>query len=149
MTEPAPPPALDHRSFQRAVAERLAADGAAPGWPAAELEHIERSLRRRTQRSAATNLAAHLRALDQATDFDIDAPTASSRAVGRGVKVAISRATGWYVGHIAAQMRHFAVATTRAVRASAARVDELEQRVAALEEAVHSDAAAHPDGPDA
>lgn len=135
MTEPAPPPALDHAGFRRAVVERLAADRSTPGWPAGEIERIEASVRRRTRRSAASNLAGHLRALDNAADIDIDAPTASARAAGRGVKVVISRATGWYVGHIAAQVRHLGVATARAVRAMATRVDELDQRVTALEEA--------------
>lgn len=135
MTEPAPSPALDHRAFHLAVVEELAADRSSATWPAAELDRIDACVRRRTQRSAASNLAAHLRALDDAADIDIDAPTASARAAGRGVKVAISRATGWYVGHIAAQVRHLGVATARAVRATAARVDDLEVRLSALESA--------------
>lgn len=139
MTEPARPPVLDHQAFRAAVRERLATDSAAPGWPADELERIDASVRRRTRRSAASNLAAHLRALEDAADIDIDPPTASSRSAGRGVKVAIGRATGWYIGHIGAQVRHFAVATSRAVRATASRVDDLEQRVTALEQ---------PDGPE-
>jgi hypothetical protein len=134
VTESARPPALDHRAFHLAVAEHLAADRARPTWPATELEHIDAAVRRRTSRSAANNLAAHLRALDDAADIDIAAPTDSARAAGRGVKVAISRATGWYVGHIAAQVRHLGIATARAVRATAVRVDDLEQRVTALEE---------------
>jgi hypothetical protein len=134
VTESAPPPALDHAAFHVAVSERLAADQVAPSWPAAELARIDECVRRRTSRSAASNLAAHLRALEDAADIDIDPPTDSSRAAGRGVKVAISRATGWYVGHIAAQVRHLGVATSRAMRATAGRVDELEQRVRALEE---------------
>lgn len=135
MTEPALPPALDHARFRRAVADRLATDRAAPGWPAEEIERIEDGVRRRTRRSAASNMAGHLRALEEAADIDIAAPTASARAAGRGVKVAISRATGWYVGHIASQLRHLGVATSRAVRATSARVDELDLRVTALEEA--------------
>lgn len=138
MTESARTPALDHRAFHVAVAEHLAADQAEPAWPVAELDRIETCVRRRTHRSAASNLAAHLRALDDAAEIDIAPPTDSSRAAARGVKVAISRATSWYVGHIAAQVRHLGVATARAVRATAARVDDLEQRVTALEE---------PDGP--
>jgi hypothetical protein len=134
VTESARPPALDHRAFHLAVVDHLAADRAEPTWPAAELDHIETCVHRRTRRSAASNLAAHLRALDDAADIDIAAPTASSRAAARGVKVAISRATSWYVGHIAAQVRHLGVATARAVRATAVRVDDLEQRVTALEE---------------
>jgi len=133
VTESAPTPALDHGAFHAAVVEQLTADRAAPTWPAAELDRIDSCVRRRTGRSAAANLAAHLRALDAAADIDIDPPTASSRSAGRGVKLAISRATGWYVGHIAGQVRHLGVATARAVRATATRVDELEQRVSALE----------------
>jgi polyhydroxyalkanoate synthesis regulator phasin len=38
------------------------------------------------------------------------------------------------VGHIAAQVRHLGVATARAMRATAAQVDDLERRVRALEE---------------
>lgn len=135
--EQASPPAPDHRAFQAAVAARLAADRSAAGWPEAELERINALVRRRTQRSAGSNLAAHLRALDDAADIDIEPPTASSRAAGRGVKVAVSRITGWYVGHIASQVRHLGVATSRAVRATAGRVDELERRIAELEDATH------------
>lgn len=142
MTESAPSPPLDHGAFHVAVAAHLATDRADPSWPAAELDHIEACLHRRTRRSAASNLAAHLRALEDAADIDIAPPTASSRAAGRGVKVAISRATGWYVGHIAAQLRHLGIATSRAVRASAVRVDELDQRVTALEERAQAE-----DGP--
>lgn len=134
MTEPAPPPALDHAAFHATVSERLAADRVAPSWPADELARIDECVRRRTRRSAASNLAAHLRALEDAADIDIEPPTESSRAAGRGVKVAISRATGWYVGHIAAQVRHLGVATSRAMGAAAARIDDLDQRVRALEE---------------
>lgn len=147
VTEPAPPPALDHsalhRAFHRAVAEQLAADRVSPTWPAAEIDRIEACVARRTRRSAASNLAAHLRTLDEAADIDIAAPTDSTRPVGRGVKVAISRAVGWYVGHIAGQVRHLAVATARAMRATAVRVDELEGRIDVLEAAVE-DAADRP-----
>lgn len=142
MTESAPPPVLDHGAFHVAVAAHLSRDQADPSWPAAELEHIEACLHRRTRRSAASNMAAHLRALEDAADIDVDPPTASSRAAGRGVKVAISRATGWYVGHIAAQLRHLGIATSRAVRASAVRVDDLDQRVTALEDRARTE-----DGP--
>ena len=124
------------------MAEELAAARASSAWPVAEIDRVDQALHRRTRRSTASNLAAHLRALDDAADIDIDAPIASSRAAGRGVKVAISRATGWYVGHIAAQVRHLGVATARAMRATAARVDELEQRVVALEETVRPPEAA-------
>jgi hypothetical protein len=117
------------------VARRLATDHTNPGWPAEALERIDIHVQRRTRRSAGSNLAAHLRALDEAADIDVSAPTASTRSIGRGVKVAISRATGWYIGHIAAQVRHLGVATARAVRATAAQVDDLEQRVRALEDA--------------
>lgn len=141
MTEPARPTALDHAAFQRAVAEELAAAPSRPGWPVEELDRIDVAVRRRTRRSAASNLASHLRALEDAADIDIAAPTASSRAAGRGVKVAISRATGWYVGHIAAQVRHLGVATSRAVKATATRVDELDQRLAALEHPEDEDGA--------
>ena len=137
MTEPARPPALDHAGFHRAVADEVAAAASRPDWPADELDRIDAAVRRRTRRSAASNLASHLRALEDAADIDIAPPTASSRAAGRGVKVAISRATGWYVGHIAAQVRHLGVATSRAVKATATRVDDLDQRLTALE---------HPDG---
>ena len=134
MTESAPSPALDHTAFHAAVAEHLAADRTGPAWPAAELARIDECVQRRTRRSAGSNLTAHLRALDDAADIDVAPPTESSRAAGRGVKVAISRATGWYVGHIAAQVRHLGVATARAMRATAAQVDDLERRVRALEE---------------
>lgn len=134
MTEPARA-TVDHRAFHAAVAERVAADRSASAFPGSELDRIDASRRRRTQRSAATNLASHLRALDVAADIDTDAPTASSRAAGRGVKVAVQRLTGWYVGHLAAQVRQLAAATARAVRATAARVDDLEARLDALDDA--------------
>jgi hypothetical protein len=148
VTDPARP-LVDHRAFHAAVAERLAAGRSGPGWPVAELADIDTALRRRTRRSASANLTAHLRALDDAADIDIDPPTASNSTAGRSVKVAISRATGWYVGHIAGQLRHLAVATSRAVRATAARVDDLDARVSALEEAAATGPIRDQPGPDA
>lgn len=128
MTEPARA-TVDHRAFHVAVAEQLAADRPAAQDLDGPLPRIDAAVRRRTQRSVAANLAGHLRALDVAADIDIEAPTASSRAAGRGVKVAVQRLTGWYVGHLAGQMRQLGVATARAVRAMAARVDDLERRI--------------------
>ena len=131
MTEP-PGATLDHRAFHAAVAEQVAADRARADVPDI-LENISLARRRRTQRSAGANLAGHLRALDAAADIDVDAPTASSRAAGRAVKVGVQRLTGWYIGHLAGQMRELAVATSRAVRGIATRVDELERRVDELD----------------
>lgn len=149
VTEPASPPAVDHRAFHASVAERLAAARSGPSWPDGALTQIDSALRRRTRRSAGANLAAHLRALDDAAAMDIAAPTASSTAAGRGVKVAISRATGWYVGHIASQVRHLGVATSRAVRATAARMDELDARLSVLEDAATSGSLADQSASDA
>jgi hypothetical protein len=125
VTEPAGA-TVDHRAFHAAVATELAIDRSASE---PELARIDAALRSRTRRSFAANLAGHLRALDVAADIDIEAPTASSRAAGRGVKVAVQRLTGWYIGHLAGQMRQLGVATARAVRAMAARVDDLERRI--------------------
>ena len=134
VTDPATAPLDGHPAFHEAVARRIEADAAGPGFPVDALDRIEAAVRRRTSRSPATNLASHLRALDVAADIDVDAPVASSRAAGRGVKVAVQRLTGWYVGHLAGQVRQLGVATSRALRASIARVDDLERRVDALEE---------------
>jgi hypothetical protein len=134
VTEPARPPTDGHPAFHQAVVARVHADRDDPGFPGPALDDIAAALRRRTTRSPATNLASHLRALDIAADVDVDAPVASARAAGRGVKVAVQRLTGWYVGHLAGQVRQLGVATARALRASVARVDELERRVDALEE---------------
>ncbi|HEY9558123.1 MAG TPA: hypothetical protein VIR58_15410, partial [Acidimicrobiales bacterium] len=79
------------------------------------------------------NLASHLRALDMAAEVDVAPPVESTRAAGRGVKVAIAKTVGWYVGHLGGQVRQLGVATSRAVRATAARIDELERRVDDLE----------------
>lgn len=134
MTDPATPPLDGHPAFHEAVARRIEADADAAAFPADEIERIEAAVRRRTSRNPATNLASQLRALDEAADIDVDAPVASSRAAGRGVKVAVQRLTGWYVGHLAGQVRQLGAATSRALRAAVARVDDLERRVDALEE---------------
>ena len=131
MTEPVRP-TVDHRAFAVAVAEHLARDRAG-GDAGRILDGIEAAVRRRTRRSAAANLAGHLRALDVAADIDIDAPTASSRSAGRVVKVGVQRLTGWYVGHLAGQVRQLGAATARAVRGIAARVDDLERRIDELD----------------
>jgi hypothetical protein len=119
---------VDHRAFVAAVAEQVERDRAA-GELQEVLGRIDAAVRRRTARSAAANVAGHLRALDVAADVDIEAPTASSRSAGRVVKVGVQRLTGWYIGHLAGQVRQLGVATARAVRAIAARVDELERRI--------------------
>lgn len=134
VTDPARPPLDGHRAFHEAVARRVEADVAGAAFPVEAMESIEVAVRRRTSRSPATNLASQLRALDIAADIDVDAPVDSSRAAGRGVKVAVHRLTGWYVGHLAGQVRQLGVATARALRAAVARVDDLERRVDALEE---------------
>ena len=139
MTDPASPPLDGHRAFHDAVARRIEGEAAGEAFPAAEMAGIDAAVRRRTARTPATNLAGHLRRLDVAADIDVDAPVASSRAAGRGVKVAVQRLTGWYVGHLAGQVRELGVATARALRAAVARVDDLERRVDALEERFRSD----------
>lgn len=134
MTDPALPPSDGHAAFHQVVRDRISADRAEPAFPSVQLEAIEAAVRSRTSRTPTTNLASHLRALDIAADVDIEAPVASSRAAGRGVKVAVQRLTGWYVGHLAGQVRQLGVATARALRASVARADDLERRVEALEQ---------------
>jgi hypothetical protein len=134
VTEPAPTLTDGHPAFHEAVARRIEADRSGQDFPAGELARIDDAVRRRTARTPATNLASHLRALDIAADIDTGAPVESSRAAGRGVKVAVQRLTGWYVGHLAGQVRQLGVATARALRASVARVDDLERRVEALEQ---------------
>jgi len=125
----------DHAALRQRVAERVEADmgGAAP--TARVLAEIAAAVRARTERTPAANLASHLRALEAAADLDVSAPVASSRAAGRTVKVAVHRLVGWYVGHLAGQVRTLGVATARAMRATVARVDAVEARVAALEQA--------------
>ncbi len=133
VTDAPHPPSGGHDAFHAAVAERVRADRASGELPGAELDRIAVALRCRTGRSAASNLAAHLRALDDAADIDIAPPTESSRRAGRGVKVAVHRLVGWYVGHLGGQLRQLGVATARAVRATSGRIDELERRVEELE----------------
>ena len=124
---------VDHRAFSAAVTGRVAADRASAAFPEPELARIEGALHRRARPSASTILGGDLRILELAADIDTEAPTASSRAAGRSVKLAVHRLTGWYVGHLAGQVRQLGLATARALRTTAARVDELERRLDAIE----------------
>lgn len=116
------------------------ADRGTPGFPAEQLEAIDAAVRRRTVRASTAGLGDRLRALESAADIDTDPPVASDHRGGRGVKVAVAKVTGWYVGHVATQARDLGVATAQAVRALIARVDELDRRIEAVEERDHTEA---------
>lgn len=133
MTGPDAPPSGQHQALRDAVARRMDTDRAADGFPAEQLDAIDAAVKRRTARAPGANVGGRLRELERAADIDIDPPVASDQRGGRGVKVAVAKLTGWYVGYLAAQVRDLGNATARAVRASAARVDELERRVEELE----------------
>ena len=133
MTGADAPSSTPHQGLRDAVAERMAADRQEDDFPAERLEAIDAAVRRRTVRSSTAGLGDRLRALDAAADIDTAAPVASEHRGGRVVKVAISKATGWYVGRVAVQARDLGVATAKAFRALAARIDELDRRVDALE----------------
>ena len=126
-------PSSPHEGFRAAVAERIAVDRGRGDFPAEQLEAIDTAVRRRTARSSTAGVGDRIRALEAAADIDTAPPVASEHRGGRGVKLAISKATGWYVGHLAVQARDLGVATARAVRALAGRIDELDRRIEELE----------------
>ncbi len=133
MTGADAPPSTPHEGLRDAVAERVAADRQRDDFPLDRLEAIDTAVRRRTVRSSTAGLGDRLRALEAAADIDTAAPVASEHRGGRVVKVAISKATGWYVGRVAVQARDLGVATAKAFRALAARIDELDRRMDELE----------------
>lgn len=127
-------PSTPHEGLRGAVAQRVAADRDAPDFPLEALQGIDVAVRRRTVRSSTAGLGDRLRALESAADIDTDPPVASEHRGGRGVKVVLAKATGWYIGHLAAQTRDLGVAAARAIRALSARIDELERRIDELQE---------------
>lgn len=126
-------PSDPREAFRAAVAERIVADQGAGDFPLERLQAIDTAVRRRTARSSTAGVSDRVRALEAAAGIDTAPPVASEHRGGRGVKLAISKATGWYVGHLAVQTRDLGVATARAVRALAGRIDELDQRIEELE----------------
>jgi hypothetical protein len=71
-------------------------------------------------------LSVELAALREASDFDLDVPTASTSPAGSYLKAGVKRATGWYLRYLTAQLGTFAAAVTATADAAASRLERLE-----------------------
>jgi hypothetical protein len=125
------------------AARRL--EALAPGY----LARVRRASSRLARRDGSiVDLVTALADVQDAAAFDIDVPTLSRRRVGRLVKVAVRKLTGWYMRYLTQQVAAFAAAVAhlgamlidRADRieeantAVAADLERLRQRVQRLEE---------------
>jgi hypothetical protein len=134
VTAPDAPASAAHQALHDAVVARMAADRQARDFPAPALDAIDATVRRRTAVGRHADLSSPIRALQAAADIDIAPPVASEHRGRRGVKLAIAKATGWYVGYLAVQVRELGFASARAMRSLSTQLEEIERRIAALEE---------------
>ncbi len=127
---------------------------AQPDLPAGTLAYLER-VRRATRRLSSPDLPAGdvraaIGATADAAAFNVDAPTASARPVGRLAKQAVKRAVRWYMRYLSEQLVDFGRAVLRTAEALADRVELLEGRahqseahLAAIEHRLAEAEAAH------
>lgn len=123
-TEPSVSPARDER--WRAAAAK--AEQLAPGY-------VDR-VRLAAARLAAGpdrrgDLRASLATVEEAARVDLDAPTLSRLAAGRGLKEAVKRLTRWYLRYVGDQVTAFGQAVATFGREVADRTDELADQQAA------------------
>jgi len=123
----------------RAALERAAAEVAA--WrsdaeAAQELEQIARAVARRTGGSASAALAPQLSALATAARIDTDVPTESRIRAAKGIKAGVKALVGFYVNHVAQQVRVLGEATVNLGRVTSKELGRLEGEVTVLREEV-------------
>jgi hypothetical protein len=91
--------------------------------------------------SGRVPLESLVTAVEEASFISIDAPVTASRREYTYLKTALKRGTAWYLRHVADQVSSLGYATVRTLRAVTVRLEDIEQRVAAVEQRSASDVA--------
>lgn len=124
------------------------------------LDRIDETVRRRLHPSSSDRLTNDVAAVARAAQIDLDVPTDSRIAVGRGVKTGVKKLVRWYVDPLGHQVAVLGGAVTSFAGATSAEVDRLEAELAAVRAEVDElrarleaddpdqEVAATPDAPD-
>lgn len=96
------------------------------------LDRIDETVRRRLHPSSSDRLTNDVAAVARAAQIDLDVPTDSRIAVGRGVKTGVKKLVRWYVDPLGHQVAVLGGAVTSFAGATSAEVDRLEAELASL-----------------
>jgi hypothetical protein len=112
---------------RRDTAERL--EVLAPGY----LARVRRASGRLARRDdSLVDLVTALADVQDAAVFDIDAPTLSRLRIGRLVKLAVRKLTGWYLRYLTQQVAAFAAAVAHLGAMLIDRADRIEEANTAM-----------------
>ena len=120
----------EHEAFLDRVRAAAAADP--DGSHARELDEIDRIVARRMHTLSSDRLTRDLAAVAAAAHIDLEVPTDSRIAVGRGIKTGVKKLVRWYVDPLGHQVAVFGGAVTSFAGATSAEVDRLENEIASL-----------------
>ena len=115
---------------------------AGPGYPYDLEARIEAQLARQAPApSGRVSLEGLITAVQEASVISIDAPVNASRREYAYVKQVLKRGLAWYLRHVADQVSSLGYATARTLRAITVDLEDIEERVAAVEHRGERDAA--------
>src|SRR5437764_1148259 len=115
---------------------------AGPGYPYDLEARIEAQLARQAPApSGRVSLEGLVTAVQEASVISIDAPVNASRREYAYVKQVLKRGLAWYLRHVADQVSSLGYATARTLRAITVDLEDIEERVAAVEHRGERDAA--------
>jgi hypothetical protein len=107
---------------------------ASPDYPHDLEARIEAELARQAPApSGRVSLERLVTAVEEASFINIDVPVTASRREYMYMKTALKRGLAWYLRHVADQVSSLGYATARTLRAVTVRIEDIEERVAAVE----------------
>ena len=107
---------------------------AAPGYPHDLEARIEAELARQAPTpSGRVPLERLVTAVEESSFISIDVPVTTGRPETTYVKTVLKRGLDWYLRYVADQVSSLGYATTRTLRAVIVRLEDIEERVAAVE----------------
>jgi hypothetical protein len=115
---------------------------AGPGYPHDMEARIEAELARQAPApSGRVPLERLVTAVEEASFISVDAPVTASRREYTYLKTVLKRGTAWYLRHVADQVSSLGYATVRTLRAVTVHLEDIERRVAAVEQRTARDVA--------
>jgi hypothetical protein len=115
---------------------------AGPGYPHDMEARIEAELARQAPApSGRVPLERLVTAVEEAAFISIDVPVTSARREYAYVKTVLKQGMAWYLRHVADQVSSLGYATVRTLRAITVDLEDIEERVAAVEHRAESDVA--------
>jgi hypothetical protein len=115
---------------------------AGPDYPHDLEERIEAELARQAPApSGRVSLERLVTAVEESSFISIDVPVTASRREYTYMKTALKRGMAWYMRHVADQVAALGYATARTLRAITVRIEDIEDRVTAVEQSGDPDRA--------